>query len=228
VIRGTDGRDVINGQAGNDTIVSFGGDDVICSGDGIDNVRSGSGDDVVLGEPGPDEIRTASGDDDVRASGLLFTGSGDDDVHLTYGSIFVRVDTRGGEDNLTGSGIEGSETAVFEMGDGSDEAFVQANGSVSDILLRLGPGDDDGGADAYRVTVAGGSGDDRVGAYGRSSSTGSGGSGSDYLYGLGSQLGILLGGLGQDRMQDALYCYGGDGAGESIAGDIFRNCTNTL
>lgn len=80
-VRGTDGRDVLYGTAGNDVIAAGGGDDlvyglggndVVCGGAGKDILIGGGGNDKLLGESDDDRLKGGRGTHDVCKGG---TGS---------------------------------------------------------------------------------------------------------------------------------------------------------
>jgi hypothetical protein len=109
-ITGTDGDDVIIGDAGpNQIFVNTGGDDV-----GVDRVCGGGGDDTIsqeccqgtlfaLGGPGDDVIRAGLGD------AVLFGGDGDDELFGSLGStVSVLVGDRGADTLLGAFGVQSS------------------------------------------------------------------------------------------------------------------------
>jgi len=137
LIGGTDGEDVIDGQAGNDEIYSNGG---------IDIVRGGEGDDSLYEQSG---------------QGLLDGGAGNDNIGDEAGGQFIIGGT--GDDYVSAYGAAAPSVIAFNPGDGADtiyavEAFTLSIGGgigIADLALREDDGDlilAVGAADSIRLT----------------------------------------------------------------------------
>jgi autotransporter-associated beta strand protein len=108
-IKGTPGRDHLNGTKQNDLIQGLGGDD---------NLVGNPGDDVLLGGQGNDKLIGNGGDD------FLLGGAGDDDLNGNEGNDILNGGT--GNDNLKGG--EGSDTFIFAGLFGDDTIWNFAEG----------------------------------------------------------------------------------------------------
>ena len=138
--------DIVEGGAGNDTILSGLGNDDVYGGTGDDSIYGGDGDDILRGEDGNDRIWGDNGNDVIQG------GNGNDT--LSGGAGNDAVDGGTGNDMMSG-------------GDGIDTLFGGANddvmaGELGDDRLFGGDGNDTitggGGADI----VIGGDGDDVI------------------------------------------------------------------
>lgn len=72
-ISGNKGNNSIEGQDGNDSILTFGGNDFISGGAGIDSLTGGGGRDTLHGDHGSDFLSVGGG-----VGGLVLGGRGDD------------------------------------------------------------------------------------------------------------------------------------------------------
>lgn len=90
-ITGTETRNVVEGQGGDDTIDGAGGDDEIYGGYGDDSIEGGDGDDVIDGGRGSDLISGGAGDD------LLISRS--DAGEQRIGQLAIGEPTRPDPDN---------------------------------------------------------------------------------------------------------------------------------
>ena len=239
LILGTDGRDRVLAQAGDDNIATFLGRDVVFGGAGDDNIAGGAGRDSLFGDEGNDLI-AGGADADVIFGGAgddrLYGEAGDDEVHGDAGHDLL--DGGAGADTLTGDagddsllGGEGDDVLAGGEGDdlaqggtgndmvfGDDGADVLLGEAGADLLFG-GQGADrlDGGAESD--VLSGGAGDDLLLA-GRGDDLATGGDGDDRLEGqagndhLTGEAGNdwLSGGEGNDRLS------GGDGQDTVIAG----------
>jgi Ca2+-binding RTX toxin-like protein len=144
IVRGSSGNDSIAGLGGNDVVVGRGGKDRICGNSGNDVLRGqgkndrlagGPGNDVHTGGGGNDTILGGPGDDrllDQAGNDLLIGGSGNDEF-----------DPRAGDDRMFGG--SGNDTLVgglgndtYDGGDGFDLAsFLQSTAGV-DASLATG------------------------------------------------------------------------------------------
>lgn len=115
------GDDVMFGGSGNDQLFSFRGNDVLNGGSGRDTLWGGEDDDTLSGGSGNDELTGGTGDD------LLIGGTGDD-ILIGDTSSFDELGRdvlKGGygNDSLTGGGSgdvltggAGADTFVFHQG----------------------------------------------------------------------------------------------------------------
>lgn len=106
---GSEGRQVIVGGPGSNTINVGNGDDKVTGGRSSDIINGGAGDDDIEGGAGNDNIDAGADDDDVEG------GSGNDIINAGTGNDTVSGDT--GNDNITGGagsdwlyGKEGRDT----------------------------------------------------------------------------------------------------------------------
>jgi Ca2+-binding RTX toxin-like protein len=184
-------RQVLIGDAGNDTINTFGGRGVVMVGDGnntinvnggTQNINTGSGSNII----------NAVGTTNVSVSGgasnrLNISGGGHDIVNSSVGlrvaiSGDESVQIRSGNDTITlGSGndiIRDSASATVTGGSGNLK-IVDTGG----LKIQAGSG---------RETITGGAGFNQL--YGSHSTTG-----VDYMKG-GSGTNVFIGGVGHDQM----------------------------
>lgn len=108
---GMDGKVVINGRGGNDTIYGSQFSDAIYAGAGNDRVFGGAGRDRIFGEAGNDQIWGDFSSDTVGDADILDGGAGDDTL-------------RGGGGNDLLIGGAGKDT-IFG-GAGTDTAWIDA------------------------------------------------------------------------------------------------------
>ncbi|MFI7463510.1 hypothetical protein [Nonomuraea sp. NPDC049646] len=204
-----DGRDLIIGGAGKETVSAGGGadrveagggQDVVCGergddrlagGSGDDRVSGGSGDDTALGDDGADEVTGGSGDD------TLYGGAHDDTVVGESGQD--RAFGGDGDDLVIG----GTRTAGkddkgdFLYGDAGADELIGDNGAADGPFDLDGTPEEAGGPDV----IHGGDGPDRA----------HGGIGSDEVHGDAGD-DHLEGGVGGDEV------YGEAGEDELVGG----------
>jgi Ca2+-binding RTX toxin-like protein len=106
---------VINGTAGNDTLVGTAGNDMIFGYAGNDEINGGGGDDCIVGGSGDDELIGAEGDD------IIFGGAGDDRIHGKVGDDNIYAED--GADVVFG--CEGFD--VIEGGAGDDRLYADGH-----------------------------------------------------------------------------------------------------
>ena len=139
LILGTEGNDVLNGDALDNSIIGLAGDDDLFGGDGNDYLRGDegrddlfgdAGDDVLDGGLGFDTLTGGAGNDTLIAgtndgSGSRLFGGDGDDIHITGD----------GRDILDG----GDGANVYEIGLGGDRDTLEylAQGTHT---VRFGPG----------------------------------------------------------------------------------------
>jgi Ca2+-binding RTX toxin-like protein len=153
LIEGDAGDNTINGGAEDDTINGGAGNDTISGGDGNDTIDGGAGDDVINGSDGDDSINGGDDNDTINGDGGSDTidgGAGDDSIIGSDGDDLIN----GGEGNDTISGGAGLDTIdggggndVINGSDGSDEIY----GGDGNDYINGGGGSD---------TIYGGAGDD--------------------------------------------------------------------
>ena len=138
------GNDIIDAGAGNDTVYSGADNDFVDGGDGNDVIYAGKGIDLVVGGAGNDVIFAEDGND------IAFGADGDDIIAGGAGNDVLSGDA--GDDQLMG---ESGNDALFGR-DGNDQLL----GMDGADLLDGGAGNDllDGGAGIDKLT--GGTGDD--------------------------------------------------------------------
>jgi hypothetical protein len=236
-----DARDVpqpetyIDGEAGNDTIVSGNGPDELHGGDGNDTMQSFEGPDVVRGEGGDDSVSAGKEEPDANAADVLDGGPGFDqipDVDADYG--------RGSDDDVTVS-IDGQANdgeagerdnviaveklrlvanhATFVGSDAAEDVFVEANGSM---IRGLG-GNDRLVAYDGQDTIEGGAGDDYLeGGFGNDVLDG--GAGTDQFSGDRTERDVFATGNDQIRARDGnpeqVNCGVGADTAQVDAGDV--------
>jgi len=169
-----DGRDLVDGGAGNDTI--YGGDDsdTLIGGEGNDLINGGIDDDVIDGGDGNDTILGGHGSDTIDGgAGDDLINGGDPAFEWGYG------------DDDGGDAFPDNGRDLIRAGDGNDTVY----GDDDDDTIHGDAGDDElhGGLDEDEIH--GGAGNDTL--YGDE--------GDDTLYG-GDGQDTLLGGVGNDSM----------------------------
>lgn len=90
------GRNVLNGNLGNDTVTAGVGDDIVRGGQGNDVLRGGAGNDMMFGDRGDDVITGGAGADTFYFSAAGgqdritdFTGAEGDRIHLDLGATYT-------------------------------------------------------------------------------------------------------------------------------------------
>lgn len=200
-LAGADGEDTLSGGASADLILGGGLADHIYGGsignemspdigqDANDTILGGSGDDMVFDNVGQNDIDAGPDNDEVRASGTLRGGTGDDELRAPNGSD-SRLVGGDGEDALYGGngndtliGDDGGDTLVGNDGDDS----IEGNGGRDFILAGRGRDYVTGGV--KRDTLLGGNGFDTL----------LGESGSDVIDGNDGN-DVLVGGANNDTI----------------------------
>jgi serralysin len=175
-----DAGEVIEGTAGDDTLLGGSGDDTLMGSAGADLMDGGGGRNIVDYRNAPDGVVASLADSSINAGWAagdsyvsihdLFGSNYDDELHGDSGDNFIN----GGPGNDTIHGHGGNNVLVGGMGD--DLIF----GGPGDDVINGGPGHD---------TLYGGEGDDRL----------RGGGGRDLLYG-GPGNDLLIGDAGNDTL----------------------------
>lgn len=143
VASGTEGANILRGNAGDDQFWGRGGDDILSGGIGNDTLTGGSGNDQMLGEDGNDRLALGSGDDTMDGGNgsdwVFVTGSTGAVVNLSvataqntnYGMDTIRnvenVAGNSGDDRLTGNGL-----ANMLEGNGGNDTL--SGGAGADML----------------------------------------------------------------------------------------------
>ncbi len=143
---------LVEGGAGDDTLVGRGSDDTLVGSTGDDAIRGARGDDAGLGGAGDDLAAGGGGDD------TLIGGQGDDTLRGQFGRD--ALEGGAGDDRLAGGArgdtLDGGEGADFLAG---GRGWDRLEGGAGDDTLLGGGGED---------TLVGGAGDDRMtGGFGR-------------------------------------------------------------
>ncbi len=167
-----DGRDTVDGGAGNDTIYTGDDNDFIDGWTGDDVIYAGFDDDTVLGYDGNDYIVGGEGSD------VLYGEDGDDTIYGGLGPGFPD------ELNITDDGSDGNPIGPDAVTDNGMDTIY--GGAGNDVIF--GEDDDD--------MIYGGSGDDTIDA-GIDDDYVEGGTGNDVITG-GQGADTLLGGDDED------------------------------
>jgi hemolysin type calcium-binding protein len=183
----------IDGEAGNDTIVSGNGQDELHGGDGNDTMQAFEGPDVVRGEGGDDSVSAGKEEPDANAADVVDGGPGFDqipDVDADY--------NRGFDDDVSVT-VDG-QANDGEAGEGDNVIAVEKLRIVASRATLVGSdAADDVFVEAYASTIRGLGGNDRLIAY-DGSDTIEGGAGDDFLEG-GFGNDVLDGGAGVDQFR---------------------------
>jgi Ca2+-binding RTX toxin-like protein len=130
VIRGSNGKDPMQGNSnsgillalgGSDRVNSGGGDDIVDGGSGKDVITGGTGNDILIGGTGSDRILGSSGDDLLdggKGSDLLVGGAGADTFVLARGNgSDIIQDFRNGQDFIgLGSSLTVGDLKFVQQG----------------------------------------------------------------------------------------------------------------
>ena len=203
----------MNGDTGNDTIVSGNGTDELHGGDGNDTMQSFEGEDVVLGEGGDDSLSAGKEEPDANAADVVDGGAGfdrmpavdndysrgfDEDVSVTNDGVANDGEAGEGDNVISVEGLRveaGHATVVGTAG--ADDIFVDADTSV---IRGLG-GNDKLVAYDGNDTIEGGDGDDFLeGGFGNDVLDG--GAGVDQFNGDRTEANVIAIGNDQIRARD--------------------------
>jgi len=205
----------IEGEAGNDTIVSGNGADELHGGEGNDTMQAFSGADKVFGEGGNDSVSGGKEEPAPNAADLVDGGAGFDEIPHVDADY-----NRGFDDNVAvsvdgqpndGEAGEGdnviavekftvtADNATITGSDAADDIFVEANGSTVNGL---------GGNDKLVTydgndTILGGDGDDFIEA-GFGNDVLDGGAGKDQFNGDRTESNVFAVGNDQIRARDGV------------------------
>jgi Ca2+-binding RTX toxin-like protein len=181
----------MEGNGGNDTLVSGNGQDELLGGDGNDKMQSFEGPDTVRGEGGDDSVSAGKEEPEANAADVVDGGPGFDEI--------PRVDAdydRGFDDNVSVS-VDGQPNDG-EAGEGDNVIAVEKLSIMANHATFVGSGaGDDVFVEANTSNISGLGGNDRLVAY-DGHDTIEGGDGDDYLEG-GFGNDVLTGGAGVDQ-----------------------------
>lgn len=119
VLQSTDGADVLQGYAADDSILGGGGNDTLYGNEGNDSLRGEDGDDILYGGAGNDSLSGGSGGDTLSGEAgddTLNGGTGNDTLIGGAGSDHLS----GGLGNDQLEGGDGDDHYYFAAGDGQD------------------------------------------------------------------------------------------------------------
>ncbi len=162
---GSPQNDVLHGDAGDDTIIGNGGSDILYGDEGHNRLEGGSGHDTLNARGGYGDVLVGGDNDDTLIGSLyadeLYGGDGGDTLEGRDGNDLLSGDA--GEDTLDGGEgndqlLGGSENDTLYGGAGNDELF--GDDGMDWLLGGIGNDILDGGADAYRDKLVGGTGVD--------------------------------------------------------------------
>lgn len=184
----TQAGDLLDGGAGNDSLLAQGGDDTLRGGDGADSLDGGAGANRLEGGLGADYLLVRT----VGGAHLLDGGEGDDS--LFGGTSADTLSGGAGNDRIVDTDGDGNR---IDGGDGDDRITI---GGFRDIVLGGEGADTINALAAIRPglqSISGGGGADSI--VGTTSfDTLNGDAGADTIDGGGGQ-DILFGGAGADR-----------------------------
>lgn len=202
--------DVLDGGAGNDTLVASAGGCTLYGGDGKDLLEGGPGG----YHQGNGYLYGGAGNDTLNGGVTMDGGDGNDLLTSTVSAI--RIDGGQGADTISGSGGAGYNNLTVDAGLGSDSVDVYSGNNS--LFLYGGEGDDTltGGA-SINVLIDAGEGNDRVSSTVQTvgSSSISGGDGNDTISCYANHgTAHVDGGSGDDQ----LYAWGASGSTIYLAG----------
>ena len=134
-ISGWDGKDLINGGAGNDVLGGGYGDDILNGDEGNDTLWGGAGDDVLNGDEGNDTLNGGTEND------ILNGGAGDDILNGDKGDDILNGGV--GNDILNGGeGYDilngGAGNDILNGGDGHKDRYKFEAGHGQDVINDKG------------------------------------------------------------------------------------------
>ena len=135
VVNGNGGNDTILTSTGSDTITTLDGNDTVSTLGGYNVINTGGGDDIVNAGYLNDIINTGDGDDTINGgasrTNTINAGDGNDTITTstytgTSNSTIYRQNVEGGkgDDHITGA--KHGDTYTFNLGDGHD-TIVESN-----------------------------------------------------------------------------------------------------
>ncbi len=168
------GRDLVDGGAGNDTILGEDDDDTLIGGTGDDSIDGGLDDDSITGDAGNDTLIGGDGSDTVEG------GDGNDVIDTSNDGTTPILPDEGFNDQSVGgvpvdtlpdddrdSVIAGAGDDTITTGDDADTIDAGAgndviDGGIDDDEIIAGSGDDDVTGGEGDDTIFGGAGDDTI------------------------------------------------------------------
>lgn len=142
IIDGGAGNDVIAGGAGDDILFGGDGNDVISGGDGNDVVDAGNGNNLVDGGSGNDTIFAGDGNDIlIGGSGddTIFGGEGDDILTGGAGADYLQGDgSTFGNETVDGNVFIATSDDILIGGDGNDTFIIGDEDDAAGIIVEAG------------------------------------------------------------------------------------------
>jgi len=204
--------DLLQGGAGNDTLVAAAGSCALYGGDGKDLLEGGPGG----YHQGNGYLYGGAGNDTLNGGVTMDGGDGDDLMQSTVSAI--QIDGGAGADTISGSGGAGYNNLTVYAGLGSDSVDVYSGNNS--LFLYGGEGDDKltGGA-SINVLIDAGAGNDQVSSsvYSSGTSSISGGDGNDIISCYANHgTAHIDGGAGDDQ----LHAWAASGVMAYLAGGV--------
>jgi Ca2+-binding RTX toxin-like protein len=151
---GTDGRNVIRTNGGDDWVMALGGNDEIHAGTGADTVLGGAGNDVIRGEDGNDRLEGGDGDDIIwggHGVDVIRGGAGADQLwgnqplglasQIAVKDVFVWAAGEIGLDTVGNFSLAHDklrfDPGFLAAGDAEDNLLVFANGSGAMLAANI-------------------------------------------------------------------------------------------
>jgi Ca2+-binding RTX toxin-like protein len=131
---------IVDGGAGDDTIIGGKGNDVLIGGDGSDQISGGAGNDLILGGAGDDFVEGGTGNDTVYGGDgddVLFGDAGND---LLIGGEGIDILIGGtGNDRLSG----GAGDDLLAGNEGNDVLTGGAGSDIFQFVFSVAPEEHD-------------------------------------------------------------------------------------
>jgi Ca2+-binding RTX toxin-like protein len=185
-LSGGDDNDTLEGNGDNDTLDGGNGNDSLNGGDGNDSLVGGAGNDTLIGGTGIDTLNGGNGNDNIRSDGDNGTYNGDAGNDTMFSGIGLETMNGGTGIDLIDHTIFGGDY-VFNMVTGLTNFGGESYTNFENVTMGAGNDSVTGSVAANRIS--GGAGNDSL----------FGDSGSDTLIG-GVGNDTLIGGLGTDRL----------------------------
>jgi Ca2+-binding RTX toxin-like protein len=142
IIDGGAGNDVIAGGAGDDILFGGDGNDAISGGDGNDVVDAGNGNNLVDGGSGNDTIFAGDGNDILSGGSgddTIFGGEGDDILTGGAGADYLQGDgSTFGSENVDGNVFIATSDDILIGGDGNDTFIIGEEDDATGIIIEAG------------------------------------------------------------------------------------------
>jgi Ca2+-binding RTX toxin-like protein len=159
IIDGGAGNDVIAGGAGDDILFGGDGNDAISGGDGNDVVDAGNGNNLVDGGSGNDTIFAGDGNDILSGGSgddTIFGGEGDDILTGGAGADYLQGDgSTFGSENVDGNVFIATSDDILIGGDGNDTFIIGEEDDATGIIIEAGvSGLDNEGTEARYIELS--------------------------------------------------------------------------